>query len=176
MNANLIFLIGFMGSGKTYIGKLLATKMDYPFFDLDEYVEEKCSMKIPKIFEEKGEDYFRIEERKCLRDFGVLGDAIVSAGGGTPCFYDNMEWMNENGVTIYLETEPELLAQRLIKEKSKRPLIANIEENKLLDFITQKLEERTEFYNKASIIIKQEKEMEGIVELIFENYLSLRGQ
>ena len=110
------FLIGFMGSGKTYVGKRLANELDIPFYDLDEYIEEKEGKKISEIFNEKGEEYFRQVERMCLRDFGIIGDAVIACGGGTPCFFDNMEWINKTGTSIYLQTPVKIIVDRLLKE------------------------------------------------------------
>ncbi len=169
-----IFLIGFMGAGKTYSGKLLAEKMNVPFFDLDEYIQEKEGASIPEIFEEKGADHFRITERKCLRDFGVIGKAIIATGGGTPCFFDNLEWMNENGLTIYLKIEPELLAKRLQEEKTQRPLLADIKSEDLNKYITDKLEERKDFYEQASVVFEPESDGD-IVEELFKYYLQITG-
>jgi shikimate kinase len=175
MNQRLIFLIGFMGSGKTYSGKALANQMDCPFFDLDEYMEEKYSMTISEIFNQKGEEYFRIEERKCLRDFGVLGKAIVATGGGTPCFFDNINWMNQHGVTIYLKTAPSILLQRLENEKTKRPLIADLSNEALSEFVNSKLSERATFYEQANVVFEQETLNEDIIEQLFNQYLNITG-
>ena len=172
MSSKLIFLIGFMGSGKSHTGRALAQKMNYPFFDLDEYIEEKCSMTIPQIFGQKGEDFFRIEERKCLRDFGVLGNAIIATGGGTPCFFDNMDWMNENGTTVFLKTPKEILAQRLQAEKTNRPLIANLKDEEILDFVNRKLTERSAFYEKASVIFEEEEGEEDVEERLLRQFIS----
>ncbi|MFT5385439.1 MAG: shikimate kinase [Saprospiraceae bacterium] len=175
INQRIIFLIGFMGSGKSHTGKALAARMDCPFFDLDEYIEEKLSMSISAIFDQKGEDYFRIEERKCLRDFGVLGKAVIATGGGTSCFFDNMEWMKLHGVTVYLKASPSVLALRLENEKSKRPLIADFTEEALLDFIINKLKERSPFYEQASVVFEQTSPDEDIMEELFKHYLNITG-
>ena len=116
------FLIGFMGCGKTFVGKRIAQELDIPFYDLDEYISEKENMSISEIFEKKGEDYFRQVERMCLRDFGIIGDAVIACGGGTPCYFDNLEWINETGTSIYLQTPVELLAKRLKNEKNQKAI------------------------------------------------------
>lgn len=174
-NSRLIFLIGFMGAGKTHIGKLLSEKMNIPFFDLDEYIEGKASKSILEIFQNEGEEAFRILERKCLRDFGVIGNAVVAVGGGTPCFFDNVEWMNDQGVTIYLKASPELLAKRLASGKLHRPLIAGLSTDALIDFITTKLKERSDFYEKASVVVDQEEVEFNVVEEIYRNFTNITG-
>ncbi len=157
------FLIGFMGSGKTYVGKSIAKELGIPFYDLDEYIEEKEGKKIAEIFQSKGEDYFRQLERKCLRDFGIIGDAVIACGGGTPCYFDNLDWINETGVSIYLQTPIKLLAERLSGDQSYRPLIADKSTSELEQYIEEKLKERTEHYLKASIVYHQHNKEDDVV-------------
>jgi shikimate kinase len=157
------FLIGFMGSGKTYVGKQIAQELDIPFYDLDEYLEEKEGKKISEIFQKKGEDYFRQIERMCLRDFGIIGDAVIACGGGTPCFFDNLEWINQTGISIYLQTPVKLLVERLSDMQAERPLIAGKSNSELRDFIEEKLNERVAFYLKASIIHHQHNADDDVV-------------
>lgn len=146
-----IFLTGFMGSGKSYLGKLLATRLGFGFVDLDDLIEARMGMPIFQIFEQLGEPAFRKAEAECLRSLAVRGQIVVATGGGTPCFFENLNWMNENGVTIYLATSPLVLAQRLLSEKAKRPLLAHLQDNALKNFIEGKLTERREFYERCHL-------------------------
>ena len=147
------FLIGFMGSGKNYWGKLWAEKTDLNFYDLDKIVEEEQQNTIAKIFAEKGEDHFRELETIALRKFENENNVIIACGGGTPCFNDNITWMNENGTCIYLQSSPDNILKRLVSEKEKRPLIKNLKDDELLFYITEKIKERELFYNQAKIIL-----------------------
>ena len=149
----LIFLIGFMGSGKTTIGKKLAKKMKYAFLDLDQEIEKQENLSISEIFEIHGEDYFRVLEKKVLVDLTQLSNTVVSCGGGTPCHYNNIELINNAGISIYLQLSPEALHSRLKSAKTQRPLLKNKEEKELLVYINSKLEERQSCYHKSKIVI-----------------------
>ena len=151
-----IFLIGFMGSGKTYWGKLWAEKSGLDFFDIDEIVEKEQEKTIAKIFAEDGEQHFRNLETNALKKFSGKANAIVACGGGTPCFNDNLSWMNENGTSVYLQCSPEIILKRLVSEKEKRPLIKHLQQDELLFYITEKIKERETFYNQAKIILNVE--------------------
>lgn len=154
----LIFLLGFMGSGKSHCGKKIAAQMNLPFMDLDEEIEKTEKKSISTIFTEKGEIEFRKIESDVLRtivnkhvlDKNGIG-AVVACGGGTPCFYDNMDYMNQNGLTVWLNPPVQVLANRLKKEQDHRPLVAGLSEDQLEKFITYKLKEREGFYNKAML-------------------------
>ena len=148
-----IFLIGFMGSGKTYWGKIWAQKKGLDFYDLDETIEEKEGRSIATIFEKEGEDYFRKTETEALHTFSEKDNCIIACGGGAACFNDNMRWMNKNGMTVYLSATPPYILSRIKDEKDKRPLINKLNEAELLFFIEQKLKEREPFYNQAKIIL-----------------------
>lgn len=150
-----LFLIGFMGSGKSYWGKIIASRLVLPFLDLDEWIMEKQEKTIAQIFDEQGETGFRLIERDALRLLADLPVQVIATGGGTPCFFDNMDWMNQHGTTIFLNTPPTLLAERLRGEKEFRPLLRSVQDVDLLDFIIKKLEERAEFYLQANIILEQ---------------------
>jgi len=147
------FLLGFMGTGKTYWGKLWAAQHQLVFFDLDAEIERSEGLSIREIFEKFGETHFRQKEQQMLKNFANKNDFILSTGGGTPCFYDNMEWMNNNGVTIYLQTAPEILKERLAKEKSHRPLIQNLDDTELISFIENNINKRNKFYTQAKEIL-----------------------
>lgn len=149
-----IFLIGFMGSGKSHWGSIWAKEKNLDFFDLDKLIEAKEHKSVAEIFEINGEDYFRKAEAEMLRFLQDKEKCIISCGGGTPCFNGNMEWMNKNGVTIYLQTSPAQILQRVLTEKNKRPLIKKLNEAELLFFIEQKLQEREIFYSAAKITVK----------------------
>ncbi len=148
-----IFLIGFMGSGKSYWGRRWAERYGLPFIDLDQQVEEREHETIAAVFEKKGEAYFRETETSCLRGFSQHESFIMACGGGVPCFHDNIQWMNEQGTTVYLAADPPLLLERLIHEKDKRPLLKELDHPALLYFIENKLSERSVFYNQAKLVL-----------------------
>ena len=150
-----IFLIGFMGSGKTHTGKLLARILQLPFIDLDGYIESQTGRSVTELFAEAGEVRFRELEAAALRDLLRWNAAIIACGGGTPCYHNNMEWMNENGVTVYLETPPEVLARRLAPEMGHRPLLHGQTPETLPDFIAGRLALREPFYRQAGVIYRQ---------------------
>ena len=148
-----IFLIGFMGCGKTTLGKKLAKHLNYNFIDLDSYIEKTTNKTITEIFENKGEKKFRIVEKESLMEVCKKDNLVIATGGGTPCFFDNMQTMLAKGICIYLKMEAEDLAERLKKEKNNRPLINQLTGNTLIDFISEKLMEREVFYKKAHHIL-----------------------
>lgn len=149
-----VFLIGFMGSGKTRWGQILAEKLDRPFLDLDEFIEENEGKTIAEIFAESGENGFRILERENLLRLAALPPTVVATGGGTPCFFDNMAWMKRHGTTIYFEVLPHILFERLKNERERRPLLKNLDENELKNFIQNRLNEREPFYQQADFSLK----------------------
>src|ERR1700730_8426215 len=142
------FLLGFMGTGKTYWGKFWAEQYKLEFFDLDTEIEKQAGLSISGIFEQYGELFFRQKEREVLHSFEVRDNFILSCGGGTPCFFDNMEWMNTHAATIYIHTPPEILKERLKREKDHRPLIRSLSDEELEGFIRNKLSEREKFYSQ----------------------------
>ena len=150
-NLGLIFLIGFMGCGKTTLGRKLASRLDYEFIDLDDIFEEKVGMTITEYFSAFGEDAFRKLESEVLKQTKYPENAVVSTGGGLPCFFDNMDWMNAHGKTIYIKLSPKTLANRLENEKDQRPILSDHGDN-LAAFIAGKLAERDKFYDRASVI------------------------
>ena len=162
----LIYLIGFMGSGKTTAGKKLATQLGYKFVDLDLLIEEKYKITIPDIFDRFDEKAFRIIEHETLQETISFQDTIISTGGGTPCFYNNMEIINANGISVYLKLHPKSIQKRLLESKKKRPLILNKSSDELYEFIQIKLNERELFYQKAKYTIKAENlEISDLVKL-----------
>lgn len=152
-----------MGCGKSYVGRLLAAKMGFQFVDADNVIENTEGTKIAEIFVNQGETYFRQIESQILRRFQKWDNIVVATGGGAPCYHNSMDWMNENGITVYLKASPELLLSRLKSESDHRPILGGRTDNDLLHFIEQKLEERNPFYTKATIIIEQEKDGDHIV-------------
>lgn len=150
------FLIGFMGAGKTTIGKYAANQNGLHFLDLDEYIEKKVGMDVRAIFREKGEDWFRNIERKCLEEVCAIEglDLFVSCGGGTPCFFDNMALMNQSGRTILHDMSAARLTDRLRNSKDKRPLLNSIDGD-LQVFVHKKLMERAGFYGQAKTVIPE---------------------
>jgi len=148
----LIFLVGFMGCGKTTLGRKLASRLGYAFLDLDHVLEAQVGMTIAQYFSEFGEKAFRKLESEVLKQTKYPENAVVSTGGGLPCFFDNMDWMNAHGNTVYIRLSPKTLAGRLESEKAKRPLLKEKHGEHLIKFIADKLAEREGFYTKAKII------------------------
>ena len=148
-----IFLIGFMGSGKSTLGAQLARRLDYHFVDMDQLIEDTAEMSIPEIFDEHGEEVFRKWEHDILQELCQGENMVVSTGGGVPCHSGLMDLMNSNGTTIYLKLSPETLLSRLIKSRTERPLIKGKSEKELREFIKSKLKEREEFYMQASKVV-----------------------
>ncbi len=169
-----LFLIGFMGSGKSRTGEKLAQLLQYPFVDLDEWIIDHAQMSIPLIFREKGEAYFRQLETKALRAQGRKSQLVIACGGGAPCFYDNMAWMNKNGITIFLDATPELLYQRLASEADSRPLLNGKSKEELLEFIRHKMQERLPFYKKALLHVFQESNENDLPEQILKKMAGIR--
>ncbi len=147
-----------MGSGKSTVGRKLAKELKKTFVDLDDYIVEKEGKTISEIFSQEGEQSFREIEHNALKEIASKKNQIVATGGGAPCYYNNMELMNESGKTVFLQLSVNKLAERLALEKSHRPLIATLSDEELINFISRKLEERDRFYNKASLIINSESE------------------
>lgn len=146
------YLIGFMGSGKTHWGRLLAERLGWPFVDLDAAIEAREGLGIGEIFARFGEPYFRRLEAECLRRTALWPDAVIATGGGTPCFFDNMDWMNRAGLTIFLDAPAEQLIARLKPERDSRPLLKSLNDRQLEDFIRKKLQERLPAYRRAQIL------------------------
>lgn len=153
-----IYLIGFMGSGKTHWGKKLSHKLKLPFFDLDRVIEEKEGKTIAVIFAEMGEEYFRMLEKEVLHLVTESHESFVmSCGGGTPCFFNNIDYIKSRGTTVWLNSSVENLYNRLVKEKEKRPLIRNFSDEELRSYIIKKLSDRKIFYRQAAIILSEEE-------------------
>jgi shikimate kinase len=147
-----IFLVGFMGSGKSTVGRNLARALNWTFIDLDTYIQDKQGCSIPEIFERDGETAFRLLEKESLEEVELLDKVVVATGGGAPCYHNNMITMNNAGLTIYLKIIPKELQIRLLPARKTRPLIANKSDDELLEFIEEKLKEREPFYAQASVV------------------------
>lgn len=158
-----IYIVGYMGSGKSNFGSDLAEKLGYEFMDLDEVFEQKYHITVVDFFEKYGEDAFRKLESAILHSTETLDDFVISTGGGTPCFCGNMDFINANGKSIYLKLEPAVLAARLKFMKRKRPLIRDLQEKDLLPFITNHIAEREKWYCRSSIIIDGNNPDPGVV-------------
>lgn len=164
-----IFLIGFMGSGKTYWGRLLSQKLNIPFFDLDEQVASHEGTTINEIFSGKGEEYFRLLEKDTLHIITESHDSFVMAcGGGTPCYFNNIEYLNQSGTAVWINTPVETLFRRLTDEKESRPLIKALTQEQLKSYIAKKFADRKIYYEQAGVIVEEEPvQLEKLVEKIF---------
>lgn len=148
-----IILIGFMGAGKTTIGRQLAMALGLQFYDLDWYIEKRYHQKVSEIFEQQGEEHFRNLEQRMLHEVAEFEDVVVSCGGGTPCYADNMQYMNQQAETVYLKLEPEVLCQHLAMGRTVRPLILGKTGDELLQYIRQELAKREPFYLQAKHVV-----------------------
>ena len=144
-----IFLIGFMGCGKSKKGRKLASHLGFQFIDMDEWIENTEGQGISEIFKLKGEDYFRKVEYAALQNILALDNCVIATGGGSPCHFDAIDVMNNHGTSIYLKATPAFLRERLLQSKKKRPLIESLTAEELLTYIENKLNEREPFYQKA---------------------------
>lgn len=148
-----VILIGYMGAGKTTVGKELAKALGVQFYDLDWYIETRMRKTVKQIFDEKGEEGFRKIEHSMLHEVAEFENVVISCGGGTPCFFDNIDYMNQQGDTIYLQASPEILYQHLQMGKGVRPLLLNKTPEEVKVFIREQLAYREQFYLKASHIL-----------------------
>ena len=145
-----ILLIGFMAAGKTTLGKALARNLGLQFVDLDHFIENRFHCSVSQLFAERGEEGFRQIERAMLHEVAEFEDVIIATGGGTPCFFDNMEYMNAQGTTVFLEASVDVIYTRLTIARTQRPLVAGKTEEELRRYITYMLELRTPYYRQAS--------------------------
>ena len=163
----IIFLVGFMGSGKSTVGRRLAGRLGYSFIDMDARLEGEHAMTINEIFEKLGEKAFRELESNLLKEMVSLQDAVISTGGGLPCTGNNMDLINRKGISIYLRMEPAALLNRLTRGKSRRPLIRHLSRQELETFIREKLREREPVYMRAHHIISGLNfKMDELVEIL----------
>ena len=159
-----IFLIGYMGAGKTTLGKAFAREMNLSFVDQDWYIEERFHKTVQEIFSERGEQGFRELERQMLHEIAEFEDVVISTGGGAPCFYDNMEFMNQKGETVFLNVAPDVLFSRLKIASQNRPILRGKTNEELKAFIAKALEKRAPFYSKAKYIFNAD-ELEDIYQI-----------
>jgi shikimate kinase len=144
-----IILVGYMGSGKTTMGKALSKETGMMFYDLDWYIENRMHTTVPQLFAERGEEAFRQIEYNMLHEVGEFEDVIISCGGGTPCFFDNIDYLNRQGDVVYLKADPETLYKHLLMAKVERPLLKGKSPEELIAYITEHLKERAPYYEKA---------------------------
>ena len=145
-----ILLVGFMAAGKTTLGKALASNLGLQFIDLDHFIENRFHCTVSQLFAERGEERFRQIERAMLHEVAEFEDVIIATGGGTPCFFDNMEYMNSQGTTVFLEASVDVIYTRLTIARTQRPLVAGKTEDELRQYITNMLELRNPYYQRAT--------------------------
>ncbi|GAB3823870.1 shikimate kinase [Pontibacter rugosus] len=165
----LIFLIGMMGSGKTTLGRQLAQHLGYTFIDLDEYIVQQQGQSIAQIFEQQGQDYFRVLERKALEELvEQYEQAVISTGGGAPCFFDNIDFINQYGISIFLDVSINVLSSRLIAQgQEERPLLTGKSETDLISFLAKTLDYRKQFYDRATHVLQASEQcIERMVQLL----------
>ena len=148
-----IILVGYMGSGKTTVGKALSKVTGMMFYDLDWYIESRMHTTVSRLFSERGEEAFRKIEYNMLHEVAEFEDVIISCGGGTPCFFDNMDYLNQQGDVVYLKANPETLYRHLLMAKVERPLLKGKSPEELIAYITEHLQTRTPFYEKARYVL-----------------------
>lgn len=149
MTPTRIILMGYMGSGKTTVGRALAKDLGMPFYDLDWYIESRMRKTIKQIFDERGEEGFRIIERNMLHEVAEFEGVVISCGGGTPCFFDNINYLNQQGETVYLKCTPEVLHKHLSMGKTVRPLLLNKTPEEVKVYIQEQLQQREPSYSQA---------------------------
>jgi len=159
-----IFLIGYMGAGKTTLGKAFAREMNLSFVDQDWYIEERFHKTVQEIFAERGEQGFRELERQMLHEIAEFENVVISTGGGAPCFFDNMDFMNQKGETVFLNVAPDVLFSRLKLASQNRPILRGKTNEELKAFIAKALEKRAPFYSKAKYIFNAD-ELEDIYQI-----------
>ena len=153
-----IFLMGFMGAGKSSVGKELARICNRLYIDADEIIERRAAKSINELFETEGEAHFRELEHELIQEIGEFyPDVVVACGGGMPCFNNTLPLINQHGLSVYLKLPPELLAERLKNESDNRPLLKDLSDSERLQFIQSKLAERTPYYEQANVIIDVQK-------------------
>ncbi len=162
-----IFLIGYMCCGKSTAGRKLARKLNLQFIDMDDYFEEKFRISVPDFFIKYGEGLFRKLESKVLLELAGYDDVVISTGGGTSCFNENMKLINNNGISVYLKMSIKSLHSRVLSARKKRPLLSEIKKEELMEYISDQLSEREKYYKKADYTVKGESvDIEEIVQLV----------
>ena len=164
-----LFLIGFMGSGKSLVGKMLGKQLKTEFLDLDICIEKANNTSVHQIFGTTGQDYFRQLEHEQIKNLDKQAHMIIATGGGTPCYFNNLELMNSMGKTVYLKTETNLLLERIKRDRSNRPLVKDIPPQDLETYVINQLKKREHFYSSANITIESNgKTPEKICDEIIE--------
>ncbi len=148
-----VMIIGYMGAGKTSAGKILAKRLGMEFYDLDWYIEERYRKKISEIFAEQGEEGFRQVERKMLHEVAEFENIVLALGGGTPCFFDNMDYLNQRGTTVFFDASPQTIVAHLKMSRSVRPLLRDKQGDELLQFVAEQMDKRRPFYSKAQLTV-----------------------
>jgi shikimate kinase len=167
----LIFIVGYMGSGKSTFGQQLAERLNYRFLDMDDMIEVSTGYHIIDFFAKYGEKAFREKEREILQACFGMHDAVIAAGGGTPCYYDNLAQMNSEGLTIFLDTKLETILERLSGKTLHRPLLKGVSKEQLPVFIREHLESRKEFYSRARLRTTGEAdELEELLKVIRQHH------
>ena len=159
-----VFLIGYMGSGKTTLGRVLAKAMGFSFIDLDWYIEGRYHKKVGELFAERGESGFREIESRLLREVGQMNDTVVAAGGGTPCFNDNIDFMRRSGLVVYLKASEEVLFDRLRQARSQRPLLRGKNDEELRAYLSETLDQRSPYYKQAHCVFDSSR-LESVKEI-----------
>lgn len=172
-----LFIIGFMASGKTTFGRALASALNRDFIDLDFYIEQRFRKSIPDIFRTEGEESFRKKEAAMLREVGEFQNVIIACGGGTPCFMQNMEYMNNTGISVLLETDPQIITDRLILNNRRRPLMAGKAPDDIKAETERGIAERQPFYSAANIRFSGDA-LENLSQInhSVENFISLYSE
>jgi shikimate kinase len=170
MAAEKIFLVGMMGSGKSYWTKKMAKWIKSAGYDLDDLIEMNEEKTISEIFSEDGEEHFRKTEAKILRWFKEKKKYVLATGGGTPCFLDNMAWMKKEGIVIWLDESVDILVKRLLEEKAHRPLIADLSEKDVTKFVQDKLVERHSFYSQANYRLSSDQITDTALKQIIQQH------
>ncbi|GAB4324507.1 MAG: shikimate kinase [Bacteroidales bacterium] len=170
-----VFLTGFMGSGKSSLGKRVARLLNLKFIDLDKLIEERCRTSIPLLFDRYGEEVFRMMEQRYLHEI-VSDHCLIAVGGGTPCFFDNMEFMKRNGLVVWLNPPKDELVKRLSETKKNRPLLQGKDVDAIRKAVEEKLNERIQYYSQAHLVIDDVSPVpEKVAELIKNLNLTKHG-
>ena len=165
---NRVYLIGFMGSGKSFLGRQLAAYLNWEFVDLDQEIEKTEALSIKEIFDQKGEEHFRLVEKEQLQKTAEKEKAVIATGGGAPCFHDNMKWIKENGKSVYLKVSPAILLGRLRDDRIDRPLLNDMDVSELSTFIKDCLNQRESHYLKANLVVEADITSANLLNSIVE--------
>lgn len=161
-----VYLIGYMFSGKTTLGKVLARKLGYEFVDLDILFEQKYKTSIPIFFKKYGEQAFRIIEQQVLKSTEALDNYVIATGGGTPCFFDNIEWINAHGISVFFNPPVSKILYYASISKKTRPILANKTDEERALFVEQQLQQRLPFYAQAHITFNTDKDISELAKII----------